>query len=239
MAVFVAIILAAALLGLDRAHKLDLTHPAGVLAAALFFLLALVYATGWLMAAVMEALTEKAWVLTLLGAGCLAVLGFGLGLYVLLKANLRPRGTTPEERLRRLLCDGLALGAPLQLLLAGGYMGAALAMGTAMKGPWWMTPFYPLLLAALWPMMHLVFHTALVAWMLDPLILWCAGVIGLRWGAQWLFLANGSLRFSFLRKESAGKTVLRFLLACIPVANLISAVITLRKLRENREEALL
>lgn len=222
---------------LDLAGKADLTHPAGVLVTACLWAFSAVYAAGRALIAAAEALVKEAWGLTLLGAAALFLTASALGLYVLLKAHLRPRGATPALRARRLLADGLAMGIPLQIILVGGYMAAAFLLRDTFQGPLWMVPFYPLALALLWPMMHLVFHVALVAWMIDPLILLAAGLIGVLWTAQALFFLHGTLRGTRTVGQKRGRTVLGCLLAFVPVIDLILALRLYGRLGHRLEEA--
>lgn len=232
-----ALVLMVLLVLLDRTGKLDLTHPAGVLFTAGLFTLSAVYAAGRALIAAAEALVKEAWGLTLLGAVTLLLGASALGLYVLLKAHLCPRGVTPALRVRRLVADGLAMGLPLQVIMVGGYMAAAFLLQDTFQGPLWMLPFYPIVLALLWPMMHLVFHVALVAWMLDPLILLAAGLIGVLWTAQALFFLHGTLRSAWSVGWKAGETVLRCLLAFVPVVDLILALRLYHRLGHSVEEA--
>ena len=87
-----------------------------------------------------------------------------------------------------------------------------------------MLPFYPLVLAVLWPMMHLVFHVAIVAIILDPLILLAAFLIGLLWTVQVIFLVHGGVRGCLIAKKGAGAVVAHVLLGFVPVVNLVLAI---------------
>ena len=134
---------------------------------------------------------------------------------------------------------GTLFGLPLQIVVVGGYVLAAVGLHSMFQGPLWMLPFYPLVLAVLWPMMHLVFHVAIVAIVLDPLILLSAFLIGLLWAVQVIFLVHGSVRCCLIGKKSAGSLVAHTLLSFVPVVNLVLAIrlrCTLRKAEASAEE---
>lgn len=225
--VYAAVVL---LFVLDRMKKIELGHPVWVfLTGAGYFC-----STLWT-----AALTLLALVQTVEGAGISSLLAWGqaalsalpgtlLGLYVVGKANFFPLARVPEatrvQRAVRILDDGLALGIPLQVLLIGGYGYAAVSLHGAFQGPVWMLPFYPLVLAALWPMLHLVFHVALVAIVLDPLILLAAFLIGVLWTVQEIFLLHGLIRGCVLVKKRPGALALHILLGLVPAVNLILAI---------------
>ncbi len=157
----------------------------------------------------------------------MVVVGGYVGLYVLLRSNLTPmhrRNVSPARRAVRLLDDGLIVGLPLQMVVVGGYVLAAVGLQSMFQGPAWMLPFYPLVLVVLWPMMHLVFHVAIAAIVIDPLILLCAMLIGLLWVVQALYLAHGMLRGCLLAKKSGGALVVHILLSFMPVVNLVLAI---------------
>lgn len=215
---------------LDRMKKIELGHPVWVLLTAAGYFCSTLWTA---------ALTLLALVQTVEGTGVSALLAWGqaalsalpgtlLGLYVVGKANFFPlarvREAAPVQRAARILDDGLALGIPLQVLLIGGYGYAAVSLHGAFQGPLWMLPFYPLVLAALWPMLHLVFHVALVAIVLDPLILLAAFLIGVLWTVQEIFLLHGLIRGCVLVKKRPGALALHILLGLVPAVNLILAI---------------
>ncbi len=86
-------------------------------------------------------------------------------------------------------------------------------------------------------MMHLVFHVAIAALVLDPLIIWAACMIGILWTVQWIFWEHGVVRGSLARRESRGKLALRALLAAVSAVSLILAFALRKRWRsEIREE---
>ena len=229
-----------ALAGLDWKGKISLTHPVGLIVTGVLYLTAVVYAAALVLAALVETAGGTPRLSTWVGAGVLALVGNLFALYVVGKAHLCPLGRKKggtSDKAARLLADGLALGLPLQILLIGGYAAASLALQQVFEGPFWMVPLYPLAVAALWPMCHLVFHVALVAWMLDPVILLAAWVIGLFWTAQSLFLLHGVLRSAAVQRTTPGKTVLWGILCFFPVVNLILAAAIRKALKTAGKEA--
>ncbi len=242
MAILLVYVAVVALVALDLTKRIELGHPVWVfLTAAGYFCSVL-----WTAFLTLMALTQSvsggssllAW-----GQVALSVLpGTLFGLYVLIKANFFPLARRPGapgiQKAARILDDGLILGIPLQVILIGGYGYAALSLHEAFHGPLWMLPFYPLVLAAVWPMLHLVFHVAIVAIALDPLILLAAFLIGVLWTVQEIFLLHGLVRGCVSTKKSPGALVLHILLGLVPVVNLIVALRLRWKLRAAaREEA--
>ena len=226
---------------LDVRQKLDLGHPVFVLLTALGYFCSVVWTVALALLALIETLDGGSllvWVQVALST----LPGTLFGLYVLLRSNLTPvhrKNVSPAWRAVRLLDDGLIVGLPLQIVVGGGYVLAAVGLHSMFQGPLWMLPFYPLVLAVLWPMLHLVFHVAIVAIILDPLILLVAILIGLLWTVQVIFLVHGSVRGCLIGKKSAGSVVAHILLSFVPVVNLVLAVrlrCTLRKADASAEE---
>ena len=244
MQVLLALVLLAVLamlVVLDVRQKLDLGHPVFVLLTALGYFCSVVWTAALALLALLETLDGGSllvWVQVALST----LPGTLFGLYVLLRANLTPmhrKKVPPARRAVRLLHDGLILGLPLQIVVVGGYVLAAVGLHSMFQGPLWMLPFYPLVLAVLWPMMHLVFHVAIVAIVLDPLILLSAFLIGLLWAVQVIFLVHGSVRGCLIGKKSAGSLAAHTLLSFVPVVNLVLAIrlrCTLRKAEASAEE---
>ena len=244
MQVLLALVLLAVLamlVVLDVRQKLDLGHPVFVLLTALGYFCSVVWTAALALLALLETLDGGSllvWVQVALST----LPGTLFGLYVLLRANLTPmhrKQVSPARRAVRLLDDGLIVGLPLQIVVVGGYVLAAVGLHSMFQGPLWMLPFYPLVLAVLWPMMHLVFHVAIVAIVLDPLILLSAFLIGLLWAVQVIFLVHGSVRGCLIGKKSAGSLVVHTLLSFVPVVNLVLAIrlrCTLRKVEASAEE---
>ena len=235
MQVLLALVLLAVLamlVVLDVRQKLDLGHPVFVLLTALGYFCSVVWTAALALLALLETLDGGSllvWVQVALST----LPGTLFGLYVLLRANLTPmhrKKVPPARRAVRLLDDGLIVGLPLQIVVVGGYVLAAVGLHSMFQGPLWMLPFYPLVLAVLWPMMHLVFHVAIVAIVLDPLILLAAFLIG---------LVHGSVRGCLIGKKSAGSLAAHTLLSFVPVVNLVLAIrlrCTLRKVEVSAEE---
>lgn len=244
MQVLLALVLLAVLamlVVLDVRQKLDLGHPVFVLLTALGYFCSVVWTAALALLALLETLDGGSllvWVQVALST----LPGTLFGLYVLLRANLTPmhrKQVSPARRAVRLLDDGLIVGLPLQIVVVGGYVLAAVGLHSMFQGPLWMLPFYPLVLAVLWPMMHLVFHVAIVAIVLDPLILLSAFLIGLLWAVQVIFLVHGSVRGCLIGKKSAGSLAAHTLLSFVPVVNLVLAIrlrCTLRKAEASAEE---
>ena len=211
---------------LDVRKVIDLGHPVWVLLTALGYFCSVVWTVALALLALLETLDGGS--LLVWGQVALSTLpGTLFGLYVLLRANLTPmrrKNVSPARRAVRLLDDGLIVGLPLQLVVAGGYVLAAVGLHSMFQGPWWMLPFYPLVLAVLWPKMHLVFHVAIVAIVLDPLILLSAILIGILWAVQAVFLAHGSVRGCLIAEKSAGSLAAHLLLSFVPVVNLALAL---------------
>ena len=239
--VLLILIVLAILVVLDVRQKLDLGHPVFVLLTALGYFCSVVWTAALALLALIETLDGGSllvWVQVALST----LPGTLFGLYVLLRANLTPmhrKKDTPARRAVRLLDDGLIIGLPLQIVVVGGYVLAAVGLHSMFQGPLWMLPFYPLVLAVLWPMLHLVFHVAIVAIVLDPLILLAAVLIGLLWAVQVIFLVHGSIRGCLTAKKSAGSLAAHTLLSFVPVVNLVLAIrlrCTLRKADVSAEE---
>lgn len=212
---------------LDVWGKLNLSHPVWVFLTALGYFASVVYTAFLVLLALAATLSGERNIGVWLTAAVSILPGTLFGIYVLVKANLFPlgrKGGTPARKARRVLDCGLILAVPIQVLVIGGYAIAAVAVGQFMDGPWWLTPFYPLVLAVLWPMAHLVFHVALVAWMLDPIILLVGFLIGLFWTASEIFLVHGTIRGILLQKRSEVSLVGHVLLSLVPVVNLVLAV---------------
>ena len=244
MQVLLALVLLAVLamlVVLDVRQKLDLGHPVFVLLTALGYFCSVVWTAALALLALLETL-EGGSLLVWVQVALSTLPGTLFGLYVLLRANLTPmhrKQVSPARRAVRLLDDGLIVGLPLQIVVVGGYVLAAVGLHSMFQGPLWMLPFYPLVLAVLWPMMHLVFHVAIVAIVLDPLILLSAFLIGLLWAVQVIFLVHGSVRGCLIGKKSAGSLAAHTLLSFVPVVNLVLAIrlrCTLRKAEVSAEE---
>ena len=224
--VLLILIVLAILIVLDVRQKLDLGHPVFVLLTALGYFCSVVWTAALALLALIETLDGGSllvWVQVALST----LPGTLFGLYVLLRANLTPmhrKKVSPAWRAVRLLDDGLIVGMPFQIVVVGGYVLAAVGLHSMFQGPLWMLPFYPLVLAVLWPMLHLVFHVAIVAIVLDPLILLAAFLIGLLWAVQVIFLVHGSVRGCLTAKKSAGSVVAHILLSFVPVVNLVLAI---------------
>lgn len=211
---------------LDVRQKIDLGHPVWVLLTALGYFCSVVWTAALALFALLDALDGGS--LLVWGKVVFSALpGTLFGLFVLFRSNLMPmhrKAVPPARRAVRLLDDGLIIGLPLQTAVVGGYVYAAVALHGMFQGPLWMLPFYPLVLAVLWPMMHLVFHVAIVAIVLDPLILLTAFLIGLLWTIQTIFLVHGTVRGCLAANKRAGATVARVLLSLVPVAGLLPAI---------------
>lgn len=224
--VLLILIVLVILVVLDIRQKLDLGHPVFVLLTAVGYFCSVVWTVALALMALIETLDGGS--LLVWGKVAMSTLpGTLFGLYVLLRANLTPmhrKSASPSRRTVRLLDDGLVIGLPLQVAVVVGYVLVAIGLHSMFQGPLWMLPFYPLVLAVLWPMMHLVFHVAIVAIALDPLILLVAFLIGLLWTVQVIFLAHGSVRGSLIAKKSAGSLVAHILLSFVPVVNLVLAI---------------
>ena len=212
---------------LDLRGVINLGHPVLVLLSAVAWLFVTVWSTLQLLLGALRFLGDALPIGSLLSAGLALLLGNLLGLYVLLKANLRPMGRkreSPGRTAARLLDCGLILGIPLQALLIGGYIAVAVGLGQVIEGPWWMLPFYPLVLMVLWPMMHLVFHVAIVAVAIDPFLILAGLLIGILWTLQEIFLLHGTVRGCMAVRKGPGSVILRVLLSLVPVVNLVSAI---------------
>lgn len=211
---------------LDVRQKIDLGHPVFVLLTALGYFCSVVWTAALALLALIETLDGGS-LLVWVQVSLSTLPGALFGLYVLLRANLTPmhrKKVPPARRAVRLLDDGLIVGLPLQIVVVGGYVLAAVGLHGMFQGPLWMLPFYPLVLAVLWPMLHLVFHVAIVAIILDPLILLSAFLIGLLWTVQVIFLVHGSVRGCLIGKKSAGSLAAHTLLSFVPVVNLVLAI---------------
>ena len=239
--VLLILIVLAILIVLDVRQKLDLGHPVFVLLTALGYFCSVVWTAALALLALIETLDGGSllvWVQVALST----LPGTLFGLYVLLRANLTPmhrKKVTPARRAVRLLDDGLIIGLPLQIVVVGGYVLAAVGLHSMFQGPLWMLPFYPLVLAVLWPMLHLVFHVAIVAIVLDPLILLAAVLIGLLWAVQVIFLVHGSIRGCLPAKKRAGSFEAPPVMSFVQVVSLVLALwlrCTLRKADVSAEE---
>lgn len=229
----------ALLVVLDVLGKLNLSHPVWVFLTALGYFASVVYTAFLVLLALAATLSGEGSIGIWLTAAVSILPGTLFGIYVLVKSNFFPlgrKGGTSARKVRRVLDCGLILAVPLQVLVIGGYVTAAVAMGQVMDGPWWLTPFYPLVLAVLWPMAHLAFHVALVAWMLDPIILLVGLLIGLFWTASEIFLVHGTIRGILLQKRSVASLVGRVLLSLVPVVNLVLAVRLRVQLGQNQPQ---
>lgn len=242
MAILLVCVAVVVLVALDLTKRIELGHPVWVLLTAAGYFCSVLWTAALAFLALAQAVSGANSLLAWGQAALAALPGTLFGLYVLIKANFFPLARRPGasrvQKAARLLDDGLFLGLPLQLLLVGGYAYAALSLHGAFQGPLWMLPFYPLVLAVLWPMLHLVFHVAIVAIVLDPLILLAAFLIGVLWTVQEIFLLHGLIRGCLVTKKSPGMLVLHILLGLVPVVNLILALRLRWKLRAAaREEA--
>lgn len=236
MAVLLVCVAVVVLVVLDLTRRIELGHPAWVLFTAAGYFCSVLWTAALAVLALAQAVSGANSLLAWGEAALSALPGTLFGLYVLIKANFFPLahrpGASQGQKATRLLDDGLFLGFPLQVFLVGGYVYAALSLHGAFQGPLWMLPFYPLVLAVLWPMMHLVFHVAIAAIVLDPLILLATFLIGVLWTVQEVFLLHGLVRGCLAARKSPGALVLHILLGLVPVANLILAVRLRRALRK-------
>ena len=228
MAVLLVCAVVVVLVALDLTKRIELGHPVWVLLTAAGYFCSVLWTAALTFLALAQAVAGANSLLAWGRAALSALPGTLFGLYVLIKANFFPLARRPgasrPRKAARILDDGLFLGLPLQVILVGGYGYAALSLHGTFQGPLWMLPFYPLVLAALWPMLHLVFHVAIVAIVLDPLILLAAFLIGALWTVQEIFLLHGLVRGCLVRKKGPGSLVLHILLGLAPVANLIVAL---------------
>lgn len=243
MAILLVCVAVVVLVVLDLTRRLDLGHPVWVLLTAAGYFCSVLWTAALAFLALAQAVSGASSLLAWGQAALSALPGTLFGLYVLIKANFFPLarrpGASPARKAARLLDDGLFLGLPLQAVLIGGYAYAAVSLHGVFQGPAWMLPFYPLVLAAVWPMLHLVFHVAIVAIVLDPLILLAAFLIGALWTVQEIFLLHGLVRGCLVTKKSPGALVLHILLGLVPVVNLILALRLRFALRAGeRKEAL-
>lgn len=243
MAILLVCVAVVLLVVLDLTKRIELGHPVWVFLTAAGYFCSVLWTAALAFLALAQTVAGANSLLAWGQAALSALPGTLFGLYVLIKANFFPLarcpGASQVRKAARLLDDGLFLGLPLQLLLVGGYGYAALSLHGTFQGPLWMLPFYPLVLAVVWPMLHLVFHVAIVAIILDPLILLAAFLIGVLWTVQELFLLHGLIRGCLVTRKSPGTLVLHILLGLVPVVNLILALRLRWKLRSAaREEAL-
>lgn len=236
MAVLLVCAAAAVLVALDLTKRIELGHPVWVLLTAAGYFCSVLWTAALAVLALVQTVSGANSLLAWGKAALSALPGSLFGLYVLVKANFFPLahrpGASRGQKAVRLLDDGLFLGVPLQVLLAGGYVMAAVGLHGVFQGPWWMLPVYPLVLAALWPMMHLVFHVAIAAVVLDPLILLAAFLIGVLWTVQEVFLLHGLVRGCLAAGKRPGALVLHILLGLVPAADLILALRLRRTLRK-------
>ena len=215
---------------LDRMKKIELGHPVWVLLTAAGYFCS----TLWHGAA----LTLLALVQTVEGTGVSALLAWGRrpcppcrGPFGALRGGegqFLPPGPGPGGRAgsARRADSGLRPGAGhpapgaahRRLWVCGGLPPRGLS-GAAVDAS-----SHPLVLAALWPMLHLVFHVALVAIVLDPLILLAAFLIGVLRTVQEIFLLHGLIRGCVLVKKRPGALALHILLGLVPAVNLILAI---------------
>lgn len=203
------------LIVLDGKGKLRMDHPAWTAGAGVLFPLSFC----WSGLCLLVGLTGS----DPLPGGLLIVPIGLLSLYILGICHVRPFLPGGEKTGRRLLTGGLILGLMLQGTLGGLYIAAAAMLQEATDGPLWAAPFYPLALMVLWPAMHLVFHVALAAIVIDPLLLLAGLCVGILWTAQVSFLLHGEIRVLRRLKKSLGKWAAYLLLSFVPVLNLICA----------------
>lgn len=84
-------------------------------------------------------------------------------------------------------------------------------------------------------MSHLVLHVALVAWIIDPILI-LIGILGsLWWVIHLIFLVHGTIRGLLIQKKSMGTLAGRLVLCFVPVVNLIWAAVLRRQLKEVQE----
>ena len=225
---------------LDVRGSIHLGHPVWVVFSACAYLVLSVLSAVIMLAALVGTLQEAYFAPALWGIALFSwEPGTLFGLYVLIKANRYPlgwRGGPAERKALRLLDDGLALGIPLQIVLVGGYFALAVLVWQAVEGPVWMLPFYPLLLPVVWSVLHLVFHTALVAFALDPVLLLLGLLTAVLWTAQSIFLIHGTIRSGWMRDRSALRQMGRILLCLVPVVNLVLALRLRFRLRRRLRE---
>ena len=210
-----AMIMAVLLIVLDLRGKLRLDHPAWVTAAGILFSVSFCWSGLCLVVGLLGSST--------LPGGLLVLPVTLLSCYVLGISHVRPFLQRGEKSGRRLLTGGLILGLMLQGSLGVLYIAAAVMLQGMLDGPIWMLPVYPLVLVVLWPMMHLVFHVALAAIAIDPLLLLAGLCIGILWMVQISFLLHGEIRALLRLKKAAWKWAAYLLLSFVPVLNLICA----------------
>ena len=211
----IGVALVVVLIVLDLLKKLRLDHPAWVAATGILFPAGFCW----------SGLCLVVWLLggTAPGGAWACLATTLLGVYVLVVSHIRPFLSSGEKTGRRLLTGGLIQGLLLQGVLGCLYIMTAILLRNAVDGPLWMMPFYPLALLVLWPAMHLVFHVAIAAIAIDPLLLLAGGCIGILWAVQVSFLIHGAVRAMLQLKKSGWKWVLYLLFTLVPVVNLICA----------------
>lgn len=200
---------------LDVRGRLRLDHPAWVAAAGVLFPVSFCWSGLCLLVRLLGSVS--------LPGGVLIVPVGLLSVYVLGASHVRPFLKSGEKTGRRLLTGGMILGLLLQGTLGGLYIAAAVMLQDMMDGPFWAAPFYPLALVVLWPAMHLVFHVALAAIAIDPLLLLAGACIGIMWAVQVSFLLHGEVRALLWMKKRVWKWIAYLLLSFVPVLNLICA----------------
>ena len=211
----IGIVLVVLLIVLDLLKKIRLDHPVWVALASIAFPVGFCW----------SGLCLVVWLLggTALNGVLVCLPATLFGMYVLAVSHIRPFLRQGEKTGRRLLTSGLVLGLMLQGVLGCLYIMAAILLHGAIEGPLWMMPFYPLALLVLWPAMHLVFHVAIAAIVIDPLLLLAGGCIGILWTVQVSFLMHGEIRVLSTLKKKAWKWVLYLIFSLVPVINLICA----------------
>lgn len=211
----IGVVLVVVLIVLDVLKKIRLDHPFWVALAEIVFPVGFCW----------SGLCLLVWLLggTVLGGTLVCLPTTLFGMYVLAASHIRPFLRDGEKTGRRLLTGGLIQGLMLQGILGCLYIMAAIFLHSAMDGPLWMLPFYPLALLILWPAMHLVFHVAIAAILIDPLLVLAGGCIGILWVVQVSFLIHGEIRALLQLKKSAWKWVLYLIFSLVPIINLVCA----------------
>lgn len=241
MGVLAVMAAAVALVALDWRGIINLSHPVWVLVTVLGYFASVVYTAVLAVLALSVTLTNQGSLGVWAEVAFSILPGMAFGLYVLVKANCLPMGrreASPARKAVRLLDCGLIVGIPLQVLVLGGYVAAAVLLQSVFQGPAWLLPVYPLALAVLWPMAHLVFHVAIVAVAIDPLLILIGILLAIFWIVQEIFLIHGVVRGSLLQGKSAGALAVRVLVALVPVANLVLSIRLRLSLREGRAAAI-
>lgn len=210
-----AIIVVVLLIVLDGLGKLRLDHPAWIAVAGVLFPVGFCWSGLCLMVRLLGGSTPP---------GGLLIVPIGLlSVYVLGASHVRPFLKSGEKTGRRLLTGGVILGLLLQGTLGGLYIAAAVMLQGIVDGPLWAVPLYPLVMMVLWPVMHMVFHVALAAIAIDPLLLLVGMCLSVMWVAQASFLLHGEIRALLWMKKRVWKWIAYLLLSFVPVLNLICA----------------